>query len=153
MRRLLAGFVITVVVAACGGGSASADGGTSDGAATPPPVTNGELPMGSSVLFGSAYDPATLAVADKSTTIKVGSPMVAVGRALAPVPASGVTVQVGAGGSAKPARPVSASDNPDNALYFAFDLTPDALGAGTWIVSFVNANGRILASGYLTVSP
>ena len=48
---------------------------------------------------------------------------------------------------------MTVSDNSDSARYFAFDLTPDALGPGTWIVSFVNANGRILASGYLTVAP
>jgi hypothetical protein len=116
-------------------------------------VAGGDLPAGSSVLFGSAYDPATLAVANKATNIKAGSPMVAVGRALAPLAPAGVTVQVGAGGNAKPPRPVTVSDNADKASYFAFDLTPDALAPGTWIVSFVNANGHVLASGYLTVSP
>lgn len=152
MRRLLAGLVVILAVGACGGGGT--DGGNAvPSAFTPPPVTNGELPAGSSVLFGSSYDPATLAVIDKSTKIKVGSPIVAVGRALAPVPMAGVTIQVGAGGSSKPPRPVTVADNPDNARYFAFDLTADALGQGTWIVSFVNANGRILASGNLNIIP
>jgi hypothetical protein len=156
MRRLLAGLVVTLAatlaVAGCGG-STSGAGGTGGGATTAPAVTNGELPAGSSVLFGTAYDPATLAVAGKATNMKSGSTMVAVGRALAPMPAAGVTVVVGAGGSAKPPRPVTVFDNPDSALFFAVDLTADQLGAGTWIVSFVSPDNRIIASGYLTVSP
>lgn len=152
MPRLVTFVLTALLVVACGGG-APGDGGAQASAPGAAPVGNGDFPAGSSVLFGTAYDPATLAVAGKATKVKQGTPMVAVGRTLAPTDPAGVTVQVGAGGSAKAPRPVTASDNPESAVLFAFDLTGDNLGPGTWIVSFLSPNNRILASGYLTVEP
>jgi len=41
----------------------------------------------------------------------------------------------------------------DNADLFEWDLGPDNLGPGTWVVAFTTPAGKILASGYLVVTP
>ncbi len=145
-------LVLALGVAACGGGSsAGGDAAASvPGAAT---VTNGEVPPGSSVFFGSAFDPSSFAVADRSARIKAGEPVVAVGRALAPVDGSTVQVRLETSGAAKPLRPPTAMDNPANATFMVADLTSDNLGPGTWIVSFVNSSNRVIASGFLSILP
>lgn len=148
MRSILGIALLVGLIAAACGGSSSANG-TPGGNA---PAGGGDIPGLSNVLFGSAYDPTSLAVSGKTAEIKAGSPVVAVGRALSPTPATDITVQLSAGGSNRPPMPIAASDNPDNAVMFAVDLTSQNLGPGTWIVSFV-AEGRILASGYLKVTP
>ena len=75
-----------------------------------------------------------------------------VGRTFTARPASAVTVQVGSGSNSRPPRPVSASNTPDNADLFAADLTSDQLPPGTWQIEF-HAGGKIVASGFLTVTP
>jgi hypothetical protein len=156
MRRVLAILLATValVLAACGGGGGG--GGDASAAASVPgaaPVTNGDTPPGSTVFFGSAFDPATFAVADKATKVKAGAKVVAVGKALAPVDGSGVKLELKLNGKAKPLRAPDAMDDPATASFFASDLSADGLTAGTWIVAFVNAQGRVLASGFLSVAP
>jgi hypothetical protein len=146
MRRILGVLlVVTWLVAGCGGGSTGGGGGGGGGGGS-------DLPAPSTVIFGTSYDPASLGVAGKAGSLKTGTPMVAVGRAFTPRPASSITVQVGSGSSSRPPRPVSASNNADSADIFAADLTPDQLSPGTWVVSFL-AGGKIIASGFLTVSP
>jgi hypothetical protein len=44
-------------------------------------------------------------------------------------------------------------DNPSNASFFASDLSKDGLTPGTWIISFIDASRRVIASGFLTVAP
>jgi len=159
MRRVPLVVLLTLALAACGGGSSGGDGGGGGGggqepASVAPPVVNGELPGMGNVLFGSAWDAATLGVTGKTTSVKQGTtPLVAVGRSLAPTDATGITVQIGQGGAAKPVRPVTVTDKPDKAQLFATDLSADGLGPGTWIVSFLSKSGRTLASGYLVVTP
>ncbi len=146
-------LLLALLVAACGGGGSSGDGGAAASAPGAATVTNGEVPPGSSVYFGSAYDPASFGLADRTTKIKVGDPVVAVGRALAPVDGTTVQLKLEAGGKVKPLRAPSAMDNPESATFMVADLTSDNLGPGTWIVSFVNANNRVIASGFLSVAP
>jgi hypothetical protein len=144
MRRYLGVlFVMAWLVSGCGSGPA-ADGGGGGG--------GGDLPGAPIVIFGTAYDPTALTVTGKTTSLKAGTPMVAVGRAFTARPANTVMVQVGSGSSSRPPRPVSASNNADSADLFATDLSGDQLAPGTWIVSFV-AGGRTIASGFLTVTP
>jgi hypothetical protein len=154
MRRILAVLVLGVVVAGCGpvaGQPAGGDGGSAGGGGAP--VANGALPPGSSVYFGSAYDPTTFAVADRSTKAKVGAPIVAVGKALAPVDGTDIKLQLTLNGQSKPLRAPDKMDNPSSASLFASDLSNDNLTPGTWIVSFVNGNNRVIASGFLSVAP
>lgn len=156
MPRVLAILFATIalVLAACGGGSG--DGAGASAAASIPgatTVTGGDIPPGSTVFFGSAYDPTTFAVAGKTTKIKVGDPVVAVGKALAPVDGTGVKLELKLSGKAKALRAPDAMDDPATASYFGSDLSADGLTAGTWIVAFVNAQGRVLASGFLSVGP
>ena len=156
MPRVLAILLVTLalVTAACGGGGGSGGGGAAASAAGAAPVADGDIPPGSTVFFGSAYDPATFAVADKTGKIAQGqTPIVAVGKSLAPVDGTGVQVQIKAGGKPKPLRAPVAMDNPANASFFATDLSGDNLTPGTWIVAFVNPEGRVLASGFLSVGP
>lgn len=161
MPRVLALLFTTLalVLAACGGTAAVAGQTAGEGqtaAASLPgaaPVTNGVLPPGSSVYFGSAYDPTSFAVAGKTTRIKPGDTVVAVGKALAPVDGIGIMLELKLNGKAKPQRAPDAIDSPAAASFFASDLTADGLTAGMWIVSFVNAQGRVIASGFLSVAP
>jgi len=92
-------------------------------------------------------------VTGKTTTAKVGSTLVAVGKAFTPRPASQVTVKVSSGATVLGPSPVSASNNPDNADLFAFDLTPLHLGAGTWQIEFFGSTGRSVASGFVSITP
>lgn len=147
MRRVLGAFlVVGLLVNACGGGGGGGYGGGGGG--------GGDLPAGSTVIFGTSYDPATLGVTGKVSTIKQGTtPLVAVGKAFTPRPASEIVVQVGQGATNRPPRPVTASNNPEGADLFAFDLSGDNLTPGTWVVSFNLPTGKIVASGYLVVTP
>ena len=145
MRRILGALLlVAAVVAGCGGGSGGGGGGGGGG---------GDLPGGALVLFGSSYDPTSLAVANKTTTLKVGAPMVAVGAAFTPRPASEVTVKVSKGSEVRGPFPPTASNNPDSATLFALDLAPLHLDAGTWQVEFFGSTGRSIASGFVTVTP
>jgi hypothetical protein len=154
MPRALAILFASLVlaVAACGGDGGGGGGGAAASAAGAAPVANGAIPPGSTVFFGSAYDPVTFAVADKTGKVAPGTkPLVAVGKALAPVDGTGVQVEIKASGASKPLRAPDAIDNPASATFFAVDLSNDNLTPGTWIVQFVNPNGRVLASGFLSV--
>jgi hypothetical protein len=156
MPRALATLfaVLTLVLAACGG-SQSASGG--DGAAASGPGagggTNGDTPTSGAVYFGSAYDPATFAVTGRTTTIKAGATVVAVGKTLTRVDGTGIQLQLTSSGRSRAPRPPDAMDNPTSVSFLASDLTSDNLTPGTWTVSFLSANNRILASGFLTVTP
>jgi hypothetical protein len=150
MRRILGVlFVVAAVVSACGGGSGGDNGGGGGGGGG----GAGELPGGAIVIFGTSYDPTSLAVTGKTTTLKAGSPMVAVGRAFTPRPAAQVTVKASKGSEVKGPFPVTASNTPDNADLFALDLAPLGLAAGTWQVEFFGSNGRSVASGFVTITP
>lgn len=148
LRLFGALLVIGMVLGACGGGG-SGGGGT----ATAGGGGGGDLPRGQSILFGTSFDPVTLAVTDKNTKFKQGSPIVAVARTLTPRPMSEVSVTVQSPGQNAPKRPVTAAVNPDNGDLFAVDLTADNLGPAVWTINFVSANGRIIASGFLTITP
>jgi hypothetical protein len=146
MRRILGAlFVGAALVAACGGSGGDGGGGGGGG--------GGELPGGAIVIFGTSFDPTSLAVTGKTTTVKVGSNVVAVGKAFTPRPAAQVTVKVSSGATILGPSPVTASNNPDNADLFAFDLTPLHLTAGTWQIEFFGSTGRSIASGFLSVTP
>lgn len=150
MRQLLSAVMaIALVLAACGGGTTDGSGGGGGGGGG----GAGDLPAPSTVIFGSAYDPASFTVTGKTGTIKTGTPVVAVGRAFTPRPGAEIVVQVGSGATNKPPRPPAAVNNPESADTFAFDLTADALPPGTWVISFTTPAGKIVASGYLVVTP
>jgi hypothetical protein len=104
------------------------------------------------VIFGTAYDPTGLTVTGKATTLKQGSPIVAVGRTFSARPATDVTVEVGSGATNFPPRAPSATNDPASADLYAVDLSGDHLTPGTWVVQLM-AGGRIVASGFLTVTP
>ncbi|MBA2719998.1 MAG: hypothetical protein H0U52_12295 [Chloroflexi bacterium] len=150
MRHLLGAWVMfALLVVACGGEPPAASGGAGGGGGG----GGADLPAASSVMFGASYDPVALTVGGKVTSAKAGTPLIAVGRAFTPQPAGGVVVKVGSGSSNKPERPPTATNNPENADLFAIDLSGDALTPGTWVVSFTTPAGKILASGFLTVTP
>ena len=153
MPRILAVLVVAVLVVGCGGGGggAPADGAPSAGGQGA--VVNGDVPAGSTVAFGSAYDPTTYAVADKATKAKAGSTIVAVGKALAPVDGTGIQIEIKLNGVAKPLRVPDVIDNPASATFFATDLSKDGLTPGTWIVQYINPAKRVIASGFLTITP
>ena len=145
MRRILGAFLVVAwLVAGCGGGTTPGGGGGGGGA--------GDLPAASTVIFGTAFDPTSLTVTGKAGSLKTGTPMIAVGRAFTARPAAAITVQVGSGSNSRPVRPVAASNSAESADLFATDLGGDQLTPGTWVISFLAA-GKIIASGFLTVTP
>ena len=149
MRRFLGVlFTMAWLLAACGGGSTD-PGGTGGGGGG---GGGSDLPAASTVIFGSSFDPASLGVGGKASSLKQGSPMVAVGRVFTARPSAEIVVEVAKGSTTFPDRPVTASNSTDSADLLAFDLSGDKLTPGTWVVSF-KAAGKIVASGFLTVSP
>ena len=149
MRRFVSVFaILAVVLAACGGSTPNASGGGGGGGG------GGDLPNASTVIFGSAFDPTSLVVTGKTGTVKQGTvPLVAVGRVFTARPPSEVTVTVGSGSRNLGPRPVTASNSADQADLFASDLSNDGLGPGTWVVDFKTSAGKIIASGFLVVTP
>lgn len=150
MRRFVGGLVIlAMVLASCGGSTPNASGGGGGGGGG-----GADLPVASTVIFGSAFDPTSFAVTGKTGSVKQGTvPLVAVGRIFTARPTSEVTVTVGSGSRNFAPRPVTASNSADQADIFAFDLSNDNLGPGTWIVDFKTPAGKIVASGFLVVTP
>jgi hypothetical protein len=148
MRPFVGAFaILAVVLASCGGSTPNTGGGGGGGG-------GGDLPNASTVIFGSAFDPTTLVVSGKTGTVKQGTvPLVAVGRVFTARPPSEVTVTVGSGSRNLGPRPVTASNSADQADLFASDLSSDNLGPGTWVVDFKTSAGKIVASGFLVVTP
>jgi len=140
---------MALFVAGCGGGGSTDSGGGGGGGGG----GAAGLPAASTVIFGTAFDPATLAVTGKAIQLKAGTAMVAVGRAFTARPAAEIVVTVGQGSTNFGAKPIAASNDPANADLFAYDLSGDKLTPGTWVISFTTPAGKILASGYLTVIP
>jgi hypothetical protein len=146
--RALRAFVLAVVTASVigcsGSGSPPPGGGGGGGGGT------GQLPPVGSVWFGSAFDPATLAVSDRATSLKTGSPMAAVGHFLQPKPPEDMTVTVSKQQSILHRLPVTGSGP---AKAFGIDLTAQELDPGNYVVTFVDKNRRTLAAGTLVVTP
>lgn len=145
MRRAFAALMIVLVVAACGD-SGGAPAGSGAGTVTT------ALPPLSVAWFGSAFDPTTFALTDKTGTVKQGAPVVAVGHLFSAHDASTVSVQLSTGGNVIATLPVAAGAGGTTDTLGA-DLTPANLGPATYIVSFVDKRGSVLASGNLNVTP
>jgi hypothetical protein len=142
MKRAL--VLVAVLLAGCGGDGAGDGGG---GAA-------GEFPPGNVVWFGASYDPTSIGLIGKATTLKQGTPMVAVARLFTPRSPSTVQVVISSGSTVRARVPVGAGNNGELSDVFGIDLSSAGLsGPNTWIVSFVDAQERILASGFLSVTP
>jgi hypothetical protein len=142
MKPALA-LVLVLLLAGCGG-DGGGDGGGGGG---------GEFPPGNVVWFGTSYDPTSVALIGKATTLKQGTPMAAVARLFTPRSPSTVQVVISSGPTTRRPVPVSAANNGEQSDVFAIDLTNAGLTPNTWIVNFVDAQERILASGFLTVTP
>jgi hypothetical protein len=151
MRQFVVALAIAAVVSV-GCGNAAPDAG-GDGGGGGGGGGGGELPAPSTVIFGSAYDPASFNVTGKTGTIKQGTPVVAVGRIFTARATAETVVTIGSGSHNLVPRPVTVSNSPDQADLFEWDLGPDHLGPGTWVVAFTTPAGKILASGYLVVTP
>ena len=143
MRRAFGALVIAVVMAGCGDPGPPAGGAGNVTTDVPPP---------SKVWFGSAFDPASFAMTDKATAAKQGTPVVAVGRLLTAREPDGVSVQISTGGSVRLKLAVAPGATGPTDLY-GVDLTGSNLGPATYIVSFVDARGSVLASGNLNITP
>ena len=146
MRSALGAVCIALLVLGCGDAAPAGGGGGGGGG-----VSAGVPPL-AVVWFGSAYDPASFAVTDKTSDVKRGSPVVAVGRLFTARAAEEVSAKVSAGGTVITTLPIApgASGTIEVA---AVDLTPANLGPATYIVSFVDKKGTQLASGKLNIIP
>ena len=144
MRAFLLAVVTALVIGCSGSGSAAPAGSGAGGGGS------GQLPPVGSVWFGSAFDPASLAVSDRATSLKAGTPMAAVGHFLQPKPPEDMTVTVSKQQSILHRLPVTGSGP---AKAFGIDLTPQELDAGNYVITFVDKNRRTLAAGTLVVTP
>jgi hypothetical protein len=140
MRRALGVLLVILVVAGCGG----ADGGGGGGGGEP-----GELPPLSKVLFGTGYDTANFGVTGRATALKAGTPMFASGQLFSSRNPEDVSVTISTGGSIRQTIPPAGGAG----SVFAVDLSGAGLGPATYIISFVDKKGTILASGNLNVVP
>jgi hypothetical protein len=141
MKRAL--VLVVVLLAACGGGG---DGGGGGGGGA------GEIPPGNVVWFGTSYDPTSLGVIGKVVRVQQGTPIAAVARLFTARSPGTVQVKISSGSIVRAPVPVGAANNGEESDVFAIDLTNAGLTPNTWIVSFVDPQQRILASGFLTVT-
>jgi hypothetical protein len=152
---LVVALGVALAVTACGSEATGAEGGAGQapGGGGGAAAGGTDLPNPSQVIFGTSYDPSSLAVAGTAKSLKAGSQIVAVGRTLAPHAASEIKVRVTLRAAGPDPFPVTAAANPDSTDLFAADLTPLKLQPGTWTVAFVNSEGRVFASADLNVTP
>jgi hypothetical protein len=142
MRRALGVLLITLVVAACGDSGTPAGPGGGNVTTALPPL--------SAVWFGTAFDPATLALTDKGSSFKTGTPIVAVGTLVSPRTPDQVKVRIETSGSIKAELPVAPGAVGST---FAVDLTTAGLGPGPYLISFIDNNRKNLASASFNVTP
>jgi hypothetical protein len=140
MRRALGVLFVILVVAGCGG----ADGGGGGGGGEP-----GEVPPLSKVLFGTGYDPGNFGVTGRATQFKAGTPTFASGQLFSARNAEDVKVTISTGGNIIKTLPTTGGAG----SVYAVDLSGAGLGPATYIISFVDKKGTILASGNLNVVP
>jgi hypothetical protein len=144
MRRAVAALLTVMLVAACGSSAAPnvpASGGTT---VTAP----GEVPPITQVWFGTAFDPATMALTDRGTTFKAGSPLVAIATLLSNRAPEELTVTIEYLGSVRKTLPVTGAVG----ATVGVDLTPAGLGPGSYLISFKStANQKSLASAAVTL--
>ena len=144
LRACVLFLVSLAVVAGCSSsGSPGRSGGGGGGG-------GGGLPPVGVVWFGASFDPASLSITGQATSIKTGSPIVAVGRFLAAKPSEDMIVQIQVLGSTIHRLPLPAGAP---ATQFGLDLTAQNLAPGSYLVNFVDKNRRTHASGNLTVTP
>lgn len=142
MRALLA-LVAVLVLAGC-----SSPGGGGNGGG------GGELPPGGIVWFGSGYDPESLGVTGRyAASTTAGSPLVAVARFHNPRNPADVRLSVSAGSTNHANVPITATNSPEAATLWVADLSGLSLGASTWQVSFTDPQSRIIASGFIQITP
>jgi hypothetical protein len=145
MRRAFGVLLTIVAVAACGSPPANvpASGGTT--------VTGpGELPPISAIWFGTAFDPATMALTDKGSGFKSGTPIVAVATLTAPRTPDVLSVKIETSGNVRATLPVT---GPGVGNTFGVDLTAAGLGPGSYLISFVDKDRKSLASASFNITP
>jgi hypothetical protein len=139
MRRALGVLLVLLVVAGCGGGGGGGGGGGEPG----------EVPPLSKVLFGTGYDPGNFGVTGRTTQFKAGTPTFASGQLFGARNPEDVSVTISTGGSVRKTLPPTGGAG----SVYAVDLSGAGLGPATYIISFVDKKGTILASGNLNIVP
>ena len=141
MRRAFGVLMIALAMAACGDPAPPGPGGAN--------VTT-DMPPISAVWFGTAFDPASLALTDKGNSFKAGSPIVAIGTLLAPKAPEEVSVKIETSGNVRATLPVAPGGVGNT---YGVDLTSASLGPGSYLVSFVDKSGKALASASFNLTP
>jgi hypothetical protein len=145
MRRAFGLLLVILSVAACSSPPANvpASGGTT--------VTGpGELPPISAIWFGTAFDPATLALTDKGNTFKSGTPIVLIATLTAPRTPDVLSVKIETSGNVRATLPVP---GPGVGNTYGVDLTSANLGPGPYLVSIVDKDRKSLASASFNITP
>jgi hypothetical protein len=141
MRRALGFLLVVLMAVGCGESGGGGGGGAGGG--------GGEIPPISKVWFGTGLDPGNFGVTGRAGALKQGTPMFTVGNLFSARNPEDVSVTVSTGGSVRLTLPTSGGAG----NVYAADLTGAKLGPATYIVSFVDKRGSILASGNLNVTP
>lgn len=141
MMRAIAALLIALVVVACGDAGPPAAGGAN--------VTTDKPPI-TAVWFGTAVDPASLALTDRATSFKAGSPIVAIGTLLSARSAEELSVKIETSGNVRATLPVIPGGV---GATFGAELTSANLGPGSYLVSFIDKAGKALASASFTLTP
>jgi hypothetical protein len=144
MMRALAALVAVLMLGACSSPSGGGGGGGGDAV----------LPPGGVVWFGSAYEQGSLGITGRHTSsVKAGTPIVAVARFHNPRNPADVRLSVTSGANAHNNVAITATNSPDAATIYVADLTGLALGPSTWQVNFTDPQSRIIAAGFIQVTP
>ncbi len=138
--RSVAVLLAALVLGSC---SAQAPAGAGAGAAGP-------LPPVGVVWFGTSFQPGTTTIVGQTTTVKQGTPVVALGRFLTAKSPEDLTVQIVLLGTTRARLPLPPGAPSTS---FGIDLSAQKLGPGPYQVNFVDTKRRTLASGTLTVTP
>ena len=145
MRRAVGVLLIAVLLTACGGSSPAGGGGGGGGGGP------AEVPPLSVAWFGTSVDATSFGIVGRFTSAKQGSPIFVVGHLFPAHDAADVSVAISIGGSVQKTVNLLPGSG-DNGAILSADLSSAGLGAGVYIISFVDPRGTIFASGNLTVT-
>lgn len=114
-------------------------------------VTEAEsgIPPVGEVWFGSAYDPDTHAIRERTDSLAVGAPMALVTQLGDPIPAAQLMLRLSLDGEVFQHDPVQARG--EGSLWgFGPTTTPDS--PGTLTADFTDLDGRVLATGEVEIT-
>ena len=131
MKRIALSALLLISLVACGGGVNKADA---------PPV--------GTIWFGESFNPTTLAITGRTTTVALGAPAVLVANVGKSMKPEDLKIRASFNGEVVNDQAVSGSGVGE---YWGFPIT-SMPAAGDWLFELLDTGGTVLASGTITVT-